>query len=551
MTPERKRRPGLRAAVLLVAGAGLVAAGWLLPVNLSSLSPNLLRAAGEGTRTVGAFGRDLVDFEKPGPAQLVLQTATRLGDPRAPALTQAIQDQHDRQPALTPWGGWDPFLEPLVTVAGQEGRSASTPILEMFLPEVARQSVRAFLANTRSQAVTDILRTGDVTATGRFEPVARPGGQPLEAVVLIAALMVQGDHLAPPLVREVRELAQTAIARDDLGDLETFYLNLLSLSQRLDWVQLSELLQITEDTGTVGEYAHLGRVASDELALIYTAALFTDSADRVAQYLIRYGRPGLTDLERALERGEGATRLLLDRQVPVSSAAVPAVGSIATFSFLHPRLALSIKWLAFLLGAYGVLRGFDSLLFSPVPGLRPTLPHVQGGVISLLLAGLLVLVTEPYLLKAAPPSEFQVRLVMPVLLAAGETPANLPPNTTPTTMDNSTLLSIGFFAALQVGMYLICLMKIREIERSSLTPALKLRLMENEENLFDGGLYIGIAGTASALVLQVLQIIEPNLLAAYSSNLFGIACVALVKIRHVRPYKRSLILRGLETLPAT
>ena len=31
-------------------------------------------------------------------------------------------------------------------------------------------------------------------------------------------------------------------------------------------------------------------------------------------------------------------------------------------------------------------------------------------------------------------------------------------------------------------------------------------------------------------------------LAAYSSNLFGIVCVALVKIRHVRGYKRRLIL---------
>ena len=93
-------------------------------------------------------------------------------------------------------------------------------------------------------------------------------------------------------------------------------------------------------------------------------------------------------------------------------------------------------------------------------------------------------------------------------------------------------------------MYFICLMKIREIERSAHPTPVKLRLMENEENLFDGGLYLGIAGTATALVLQVLGIIQPNLLAAYSSNLFGIACVALVKIRHVRPYKCGLILRG-------
>ena len=68
--------------------------------------------------------------------------------------------------------------------------------------------------------------------------------------------------------------------------------------------------------------------------------------------------------------------------------------------------------------------------------------------------------------------------------------------------------------------------------------------MENEENLFDGGLYIGIAGTAAALVLQVLRVIEPNLLAAYASNFFGIMCVALVKIHHVRAFRRQLIMEA-------
>jgi len=82
-----------------------------------------------------------------------------------------------------------------------------------------------------------------------------------------------------------------------------------------------------------------------------------------------------------------------------------------------------------------------------------------------------------------------------------------------------------------------------------MTATVKLRLMDNEDNLFDGGLYIGIAGTATALVLQVMGVIDANLLAAYSSNLFGIVCVALVKIRHVRPYKRKLILES-QAVPA-
>ena len=168
---------------------------------------------------------------------------------------------------------------------------------------------------------------------------------------------------------------------------------------------------------------------------------------------------------------------------------------------------------------------------------------MRSGLLAVLFAALLIVATEPFLVKAAPPSEFQLRLNLPVLVATAEisSPANAQPNAS---MPTSTLLSIGFFAALQVAMYFVCLVKIREIARQPLSPLVKLRLMENEENLFDVGLYIGIGGTATALVLQVLRVIEPDLLAAYASNLFGITCVALVKIRHVRPYKRELIIES-------
>jgi hypothetical protein len=156
---------------------------------------------------------------------------------------------------------------------------------------------------------------------------------------------------------------------------------------------------------------------------------------------------------------------------------------------------------------------------------------------------LLVVATEPFLLKAAPPSEYKPRLRLPVLVAAAE--VSVTEKSQPTTsMDSSTLLSVGLFASLQVVVYFICLVKIRDVARQSVPPLVKLKLMENEENLFDGGLYVGIAGTATALVLQVLGIIQPNLLAAYASNLFGIICVALVKIRHVRAFKRELILEA-------
>ena len=109
-------------------------------------------------------------------------------------------------------------------------------------------------------------------------------------------------------------------------------------------------------------------------------------------------------------------------------------------------------------------------------------------------------------------------------------------------MDLTNLITLAVFLGLQIAVYRICVRRIRQIEEGPGDANLKLKLLENEDNLFDAGLYVGIGGTATALVLQVIGVIQPSLLAAYSSNLFGITCVALVKIFHVRALKQRLLL---------
>lgn len=535
----------IAAVALMVAGLAAAVVAWLLPANLKSVSPALLRAAGANTTSLGAFGRDLVDLEKTGPAALVLAAAKATNDPRAPALEIAINTLASRQPTLVAWGGWDPFLDPLFNPRADTGRRASTPVLTFFISEAARTKLRTYLANTGSQGVQSLLQTRELTATGRFVPASRPGGQPLDALILLTSLLYQGERLSPPLQRELRGLAEAAALKKQLGDLEVFYMDLLSLGRRLDWTQLCELLRRAESTKTVGEFAHLARVAPDQLPLIYAAALFSDSADHVASYLIQFGKNGLADLSLALAHGQGAVRLLTTRQVPVNRTAGAALDAVSSFALLHPQLTLGLKYFGYALGAWLVLFGLNRMLDFPRDLRLPAtaLPRMRSGLLAVLFAGLLIVATEPFLVKAAPPSEYQVRLNLPVLVATTDisSPATAQPIAS---MPTSTLISIGFFAALQVAMYFICLVKIREVARTTVPPLVKLRLMENEENLFDGGLYLGIAGTATALVLQVLRVIEPDLLAAYASNLFGITCVALVKIRHVRSFKRELIIEA-------
>jgi len=536
---------GQRAAwFCLASGVGLLALAWLLPVNVKSLNPALLREAGRGTTSAARFGRELLQLDKPGPAALVFDAARKVGDPGAADLSVALEDYAARHRDMMPWGGWDVALEPLLAARPGEARD-SQPVLNFMVTQQARDNLRRYLSVSRLPGVQTLLKTADLTSTQRFVPARRPGGQPLDAVILLSAYLWQTEHLSAGLQREVRGLAETAVTSGHLGELEDFYLDVLTLGKRLNWVQLSELLRTTNSLATVGQFAHLARVAPEHLAVIYTAALLTKSADGVASYLIAFGQPGAEHLQLALSHGEGAVRQLVQRQAPVTAAGAEFEFG-AAFVLRHPEFSLLAKYAAFLGGVFLVLRALDLRLFlSAERTLRGAFPRMGSGVIAAILTFIFFVFSEPFLLKAAPPSDYRIKLSIPIVGAAA--PAAAEVSTKATAMDISTILSIIAFAALQVGMYVICLLKISDVSRQDVPAAIKLKLMDNEENLFDGGLYIGIAGTATALVLQVLGLIEANLLAAYSSNLFGIVCVALVKIRHVRPYKRQLIVEMTES----
>ena len=554
--PQVAGSPPATSLALIFAGIVLLVGSWTLPVNLKSLSPVLLREAGRGTPSLSDFGVQLVESEKPGPAALVLAAAQAVGDPKSARLANALTAFGERQREFVAWGGWDPFLDPLFNPKENTVRAESTPVLSFFITERARETLRRYLANSRSPGVQAVLQTREITRTARFVPATLPGGQPLDAVILLTALLYQGEHLSPSLQRTVRRLGDDAVRTRELGDLEWTYLDLLALGRRLNWVQLGELLRITNDTQTVNEFAHLAQVAPEQLPIIYAAALFTRSADSVERYLLTFGKNGADDLRFALGLGQGAVEQLLLRQVPINHGLAAPMDFAGAFTLLHPKLALLAKYLGYFLGAFLLLRGLDRWLLAPLrraarrAGEGKVLPRVQSSVFALLIAFVIIITTEPFLLRAAPPSEYRVKLVIP-MLANAATPAPLPSTSNPPTMDKSTIISIGVFALFQIVVYLFCLMKIGEIDRQDVPPALKLRLMENEENLFDCGLYVGMTGTATALVLQVLGVIEPNLLAAYSSNLFGIVCVAFVKVRHVRGYKRQLIMAAQRlTTPA-
>ena len=78
---------------------------------------------------------------------------------------------------------------------------------------------------------------------------------------------------------------------------------------------------------------------------------------------------------------------------------------------------------------------------------------------------------------------------------------------------------------------------------------MKIKLLENEDHLFDAGLYLGFVGTIISLILVSLGIGKFSLMAAYSSTSFGIIFVSIFKIFHLRPTSRKLLVEAEAATP--
>ena len=72
----------------------------------------------------------------------------------------------------------------------------SQPVLKFMVTQQARENLRRYLAVSRFPAVQTVLKTAELTTTQRFVPANRPGGQPLEAVILLTAYLWQTEHLS-------------------------------------------------------------------------------------------------------------------------------------------------------------------------------------------------------------------------------------------------------------------------------------------------------------------------------------------------------------------
>ncbi len=544
--------------LFLLAAILLGFLGWSVPVYWKLMNSQLLEAVGE-------VGADVVDeanqhfkTDHIGKAQMFLQAADSLDVPDTLGVRKQVYELIETYPEFLVSGGPDPYFDQILRIDPQLRVSTKTALLPNFIPRQTRKSLSAFLENSRSSTVQAVLSTREMTGTRRLMPVYSAAGQPLEATILLTALLIQGNHFSPEVAGQLRSLADQHEELYATQDLERIYFAILSLGQRLNWDQLVGLLAYIESVGQLETVAAYSRNTDEQFSWVYASIILEKSAERVIQYLDTHSKTGIDDLGMALGYGKLAVAYLINTeqaiQVPLKRLALskhlawmldnPGWSRSCAG---NPRAALVLKALLILASALCLVKffiGVYPVVFTKFKKRRKP-PRIVAALrtftLTTVVAFVIVVITEPGVSHDSLEPKPELRLEW----AFQDTVESLfTPTERNDTMDQITAITIIIFFLIQVAVYMVCLIKLSEIRRMNVDTETKMELLANEDQLFDTGLYFGLTGTVLSLIFLAIGVVQASLMAAYSSTLFGIIFVAIIKVCHVRPYRKSLILES-------
>jgi len=541
--------------VCVIVALVMLLCGLQMPIHLRAVDDSVLQKAGWNSRSLVEQGVALVRADKLGAALLISQTSERYQLPGWQKLNQDVAELARQHPGWVVWGGPEPRFESIFESDANLRNPGFDPFTEYVVRMENRERVLSLLGASRRPGVQELLRLRFCTNTVLFPPSQSAAGQPLDAAISICGLLLEGDHFAAGLSNSVVTAASMANRGGSSQAIEDVLMSLLSLGQRFNWGQLVVFLSNIQDPETLRLQTNLARKATRRLPILFSAVCLSGRPGAVATYVMNFSQTGLDDLGASLRYGsDGLNELLsrnqrLDRSVYTVDRFAPMSAFLswtAGFAWKAPWPAFITKWTLYLLAGF--------LFAAALHFARPTVSslerplQVRGFHIAreiLFALGFLVvvlLVSEPFLTQESQKVEFPFRLRLPITgsqVAAGTN--NL---IKPAFMNPLNLLTLLLFFVLQGLLYVACLVKLAEIRRQQVAPRIKLRLLENEDHLFDAGLYLGFVGTIISLILVSIGVVKFSLMAAYSSTSFGIIFVSIFKIFHLRPTRRRLLLQS-------
>jgi hypothetical protein len=546
----------LSAVVCAGLSVGLLILGLAVPAHLRAVDGGVLARAGRNTQGLVPAGVNLANSGSLGAAQFMLQAAEAESIPNRDLLGGAVARLTATVPGWQSWGGGDPRLEQLFASPSSGATAPSQPVTDFVLRLDNRGRVMDLLTGSSVGAVHELLRCRDLTNTVIFPPSRSASGQAFDAAVSVTGLLLNEGVLTPGLGSAVHALARSANQGGDTQPIEELLMDMMSLGQRMNWNQLSAFVGQIDDPRTLHLLSDSARRSGNRLPVLFAAVQLSGEPAAVADYLGKFSQTALADLGSALGAGAGGVQELLHggkrlyAPARILAAANAPLAMAQYYSLAAPRAALAVKWALYLCAGFFLamtlhfarpavsslerplqVRGFHlfrEILFAP-------------GFLLVVL-----LLSEPFLAQENQKADFTLRLRLPT---AGGTALAGKPGDGSKFMNEQVMLTMLLFFVLQALLYIMCLVKLAEIRRQRVPARTRLKLLENEDHLFDAGLYLGFLGTIVSFILVSLGVFkQPSLMAAYSSTSFGIIFVSAFKILHLRPSRRRLLMESEKEL---
>lgn len=535
---------------------GMLGWGLLVPVHVRAVESSVLQSAGGSPSVVSAYGLELVREQQLGAAQLLLQALPSRDIPDYDKFRAAVNTLSKRQPVLQVSGGdVSPRMDRLFASDPQTTKNGFESLAQFVIRLENREVILELLRSSSNPAVQELLRCRGLTNTAIFAPSMSSAGQAFDAAVSITALLIDENLLSTRLRDTFSALATSANHGSDSQPLEQALLDMMSLGQRLNWGQLAAFAGHIEDTETLRRLADEARNDS-HLPVLFAAVQMSGRPAAVAHYLQNFTQSGVNDLASSLRYGPGGVKELLKRDQRLTQSsdfarrivAMPVIQPVYEFGLncarWTPGLAFALKWLAYLSAGFFLAAAFH--FARPEPSALEEPLQVRGFHVArevLFALGFLLVVlllNEPFLAQESQKMELPFRLHLPTLgsMVPASTSHNQP------LIMNQSIITLLLFFVLQGLLYIGSLVKLAEIRRQNAPARIKLKLLENEDHLFDAGLYLGFLGTIVAFMYTFLSKGNLSLIGAYSSTSFGIVFVSIFKIFQLRPARRKLLLEA-------
>ena len=543
----------LWVCLLALLGLVMLGGGLLVPMHLRAVDASVIAKAGRNGPALLEQGQALAGLGRLGAAQLLAQGAQRAGVAGWDRLAESVTNQARQHPAALMWGD-DSRLEKLFTAPPAE--PAPGPATDFLVRQENRDLALAYLQSSRVPVVQELLRCRTLKNTVLFPPSSSASGQAFDAAVSECGLLLDGGHLSAGLSGAINSLAATANGGGNSEPLELVLMDFMSLGERLNWDQLAAFVAQVPDAATLRQLAVQTRAAGSQLPLLFAAVQLSGKPAAVGQYLADFKLTGMQDLAASLHFGAGGVGELAERdqrlyhsRLEHSVTALNPFGDFFYFaagvSYQKPWLAMAAKWFGYL--CCGFLLAAAAHQARPAVSVLERPLQVRGVhffrefLFSLGFLLVVLILSEPFLAQESQKGSFSLRPHLPMSGAAVS--AGIA-GIKQTVMNPTILLTLLLFFVLQSLLYLACLVKLAEIRRQAMPPRMKLKLLENEDHLFDAGLYLGFVGTIVSLIVASLGMVKFSLMAAYSSTSFGIIFVCVFKIFHLRPARRKLLLEA-------